>query len=197
MTIHSPIRTLATLAVVGLAACGGAEESGMEEADAATPEVETTAVATETPMEMPDTTAEAVWAYIQENDYTGWTHFPGTGDQYQGQQPHGALLTTYVNDEALGALESGGENISIPEDGIIIKENFSPQGQLAAVTVMYKVPGYNAEHNDWWWAKYLPDGSLDTAPNGMELEGRLPGCQGCHIQAQSDDYVVTDLPEMQ
>lgn len=194
---RAPMRMLATLAIVGLAACGTAEDAEMGDAGAATPEAEPTPAATQPAMAMPDTTAEAVWAFIQENDYTGWAHFPGTGDQYQGQDPHGALLTTYVNDEALGALESGSENISIPEDGIIIKENYSPQGELAAVTVMYKVPGYNAEHNDWWWAKYLPNGSLDTAPNGMELEGRLPGCQSCHIQAQSDDYVVTDLPEMQ
>lgn len=194
MMSRAPIGTLACLTVVGLAACGGAEESGMEEADAATPE--TQPAATQPAMEMPDTTAEAVWAFIQENDYTSWAHFPGTGDQYQGQEPHGMLLTTYVNETALTALEAGAP-ISIPEDGFVIKENYSPEGMLGAVTVMYKVPGYNADHNDWWWAKYLPDGSLDTAPNGMEMEGRVPGCQSCHIQAADNDYVITALPEAQ
>jgi hypothetical protein len=71
-----------------------------------------------------------------------------------------------------------------------------PTRELAAITVMYKRPGYNPEHNDWFFVKFLPDGSLDSAPNGMALEGRLAGCQGCHIGREPFDYLFSPRPEM-
>jgi len=58
---------------------------------------------------------------------------------------------------------------------------------------MYKVAAYNAEHNDWFFTKHLPSGELDTMPNGMAMEGRLPGCQGCHRAQQANDYLFTGL----
>ena len=73
----------------------------------------------------------------------------------------------------------------------MIKENYMPTRELAAITVMYKRAGYNAEHNDWFFTKFLPDGSLDTTPNGMAMEGRLPGCQNCHIGRRDLDYLYS------
>ena len=59
------------------------------------------------------------------------------------------------------------------------------------VPVMYKRDGYNADHSNWFFAKYLPNGVLDTMPNGMDMEGRLPGCQNCHLGARDNDYLFT------
>ena len=45
---------------------------------------------------------------------------------------------------------------------------------LGAVTVMFRrEAGYDAQNKNWFWAKYLPDGSLDKNPNGMQLAGRV------------------------
>ena len=141
----------------------------------------------------PDTTGAAIWAHLQEEDYReSWRLWPGTEELYEGGRPHGMLLTTYVNDIALEALNAG--RATMPAGAIVVKENYTPDRELAAVTVMYKRPGYNPEHNDWFFTKHLPDGSLDTMPNGMAMEGRLPGCQSCHMARAEQDYLYTERP---
>ena len=94
--------------------------------------------------ELPDTTAASVLAYLEEVDYQNnedWKLWPGLGEKYQGQEPHGMLLTTYLNPLAYDALT--GKKGSMPNDAIIVKENYTPEGEFAANTVMYKKSGYN------------------------------------------------------
>ncbi len=169
---------------VVLAACGAEE---------AAPEPEAAPAVVEVQVAEPDTTGAAMWAHIQESGYQeNWELWPEMGEFYTGNAPHGMLLTTRVNSIALQALNAG-ETV-MPAGAVVIKENYMPDRQLAAVTVMYKRPGYNPEHNDWFFTKHLPDGSLDKMPNGMEMEGRLPGCQGCHIAKKDADYLYTPRP---
>ena len=52
-------------------------------------------------------TAVSVLAYLEEVDYQnneGWKLWPGLGERYAGQEPHGVLLTTYLNPAAYDAL---------------------------------------------------------------------------------------------
>lgn len=131
---------------------------------------------------MPDTTAEAVWSYLQEADYDDvWALWPDMGELYEGGRPHGRLLTTYVNAAALSAIE--GSESQMPTDALIVKENHATDSTLVAVTAMYEVEGYDPEHADWFWARYQPDGSVDAA-------GRVSSCQECHVDGA--DYVLTD-----
>ena len=133
--------------------------------------------------ELPDTTAASVLAYLDEVDYQeSWELWPGLGEKYQGGEPHGMLLTTYLNPAAYDALD-GKEGV-MPDGAIIIKENYTPEGKLAASTVMYKKSDYNPEHNDWFWVKALADGTV-------EKEGMVEGCQNCHGDVKENDYVWT------
>jgi hypothetical protein len=171
---------------IGLAAfaaggCGPSEEPGGEAAES-TPQASAVAAA--------DTTGAAIWAHLQQSDYQAtWTLWPGKGELYTGQEPHGMLLTTYLNDIALRALSSGAP--VMPPGAIIVKENYMPDRALAAITTMFKVPGYNPDVNDWFFTKHLPSGELDRAPTGMALEGRLAGCTNCHRAMQMNDWVFT------
>lgn len=173
------ILVLSTVVLVA-AACEVEEEPAeMEEAPEAMP-----AEAEPTAAELPDTTAEAVWSYLQSVNYEeAWSMWPGTTALYPGTEPHGALLTTYVNPAA----EQGLTDVSgmLPDDAIIVKENYQPDSTLASVTTMYKVEGYDPEHNDWFWAKYGPDGEVESA-------GRVPGCIECHGERADNDYVWSD-----
>ncbi len=176
----NPLRLPLGLTLAGLSltvlACAPAEEG---QDAAATTEVQ-----------LPDTTGSAMWAYLQEVNYSEtWTLWPDKGELYPGTQPHGMLLTTYLNDAALGALTGGAG--SMPAGAMVVKENYMPDSTLAAVTTMFKVDGYNPDHNDWFFTKHLPSGELDNAPNGMALEGRLPGCQNCHMAQAGNDYLFT------
>ena len=180
------IRSTATaLTLVTVGACSG---SGEEQAD------ETPAAAVASAPE-PDTTGAAIWAHLQGINYTeAFNLWPEKGEFYQGTEPHGMLLTTYLNDIAFEALN--GDAATMPGGAIVVKENYMPDSTLAAVTTMFKVPGYNADHADWFFTKHLASGELDKMPNGMEMEGRLPGCQNCHIARTNNDYLFTgDLVE--
>jgi len=115
-------------------------------------------------------------AYLDEVDYqANWSLWPDSTEKYPGEDPHGALLTIRMNTAAFDAV--GG---TMPNGAIIVKENYSPAGDLGATTVMYKKAGYNPDHNDWFWVKELADGTI-------EKEGMVMGCQDCHVDGT--DYV--------
>ncbi len=167
------------LAALAAGACGQSDEPESEEAE---PTLQAVAEA--------DTTGAAIWAHLQESDYRStWTLWPEKGELYTGQEPHGMLLTTYLNDVALQALSSGGSRMA--PGAIIVKENYMPDSTLAAVTTMFKVEGYNPDVNDWFFTKHLASGELDRTPGGMAMEGRLPGCTNCHRAMQANDYLFT------
>lgn len=170
---------LAVTALTLLGACAGSET---EEAPAASAAVSSAA--------QPDTTGAAIWAHLQDANYqSNWRLWPGKGELYAGNEPHGMLLTTYLNEIAMEALTSG--VTSMPPGAIVVKENYMPDSTLAAVTVMYKSAGYDEEHNDWFFTKHLPSGELAQMPNGMAMEGRLPGCQNCHGNVAANDYLFS------
>ncbi len=177
---------LSTLVLV-LAACEPRAEQAAPDQEA-----EPTPQATQQVVDRPDTTGASMWAFLQRTNYQeNWPTWPDKGELYTGQEPHGMLLTTYLNDAALEALTNKAG--AMPDGAIVVKENYRPDSTLAAVTVMYKVAAYNAEHNDWFFTKHLPSGELDKMPNGMAMEGRLPGCQACHGTKKDNDYLFTGL----
>ena len=134
-------------------------------------------------IELPAPDGSAVWNFLQESDYReNWELWPGKGELYEGGEPHGALFTSYLNTIAFDALE--GLEGSIPNGGIIIKENYTPDAVFDLVTIMYKVDGFDPENNDWFWAKI-------GAAGDVQGEGKLVGCQACHGGARENDFVFT------
>ena len=126
--------------------------------------------------ELPETTEASLLAYLEEVDYQeNWSLWPDSSEKYPGEDPHGALLPIRMNDAAFNAVGR-----TMPDGAIIVKENHTPAGDLAAITVMYKKSGYNPDHSDWFWLKNTTDGSDDRA-------GMLGGCQDCHVDGT--DYV--------
>ncbi|SOE16922.1 hypothetical protein SAMN05877838_1808 [Hoeflea halophila] len=115
---------------------------------------------------------------------------------FEGNEPHGTiqevLATTATMDGHSGRLlvkrNHGAEGELSVED---VYDD--PLSNLAAITIMFKrESGYDAENQDWFWAKYLPDGTLDKNPNGLQLAGRVAkgsdaGCIACHTAAGGED----------
>jgi len=116
---------------------------------------------------------------------------------YEGVAPHGMMLETFYTSATVG--DHTGD--------LLVKRNYGPEGvsedevladpgkHLGAITVMFRrEKGYDADNQDWFWVKYLPDGTLDKNPKGMQLAGRVAkggakGCIACH--SGEDDYVFT------
>lgn len=131
----------------------------------------------------PETDGQAVIDYITKtDDYRQWSLWPGKGKLYKGQHPHGSLLTTYVSVEGIKTFED--KMATMPNGAIVVKENYTADKKLDAITVMYKSKGYNASGGDWFWLKYGPDGKIMK-------EGKVGGCIGCHASVMSNDWLFT------
>lgn len=138
--------------------------------------------------------AAKLWNKIQEAEYrNNWSLFPGKGKLYKGTEPHGMLLTTYVNDTAEEGLKSGVKELA--KGSILIKENYMPDKTLAAITVMEKT---GEGKDDWFWAKYNPDGTLATMEmekDGQKTEvpvagGKKTMCASCHSASTGGVYNI-------
>ncbi|MCP5039240.1 MAG: hypothetical protein GY945_16735 [Rhodobacteraceae bacterium] len=116
---------------------------------------------------------------------------------YEGVAPHGMMLETFY----------ASATINGHKGDLVVKRNFGPEGvsadevladpgkHLGAITVMFRrEAGYDEDNQNWFWVKYLPDGSLDKNAKGMALAGMVAkgadvGCIACH--SGDEDYLFT------
>jgi hypothetical protein len=133
--------------------------------------------------DLPAPNGSDVWSFLQDSDYRqNWEPWPGKGELYLGGEPYGALFTTYLNPTAFDALTK--QTGTIPEGGIIITKNYTPEAVFNLVTVMYKVAGFDPQNANWFWAKI-------GAARDVQAEGKLEGCQACHGGDRANDFVLT------
>jgi cytochrome c553 len=144
---------------------------------------------------LPEATGQAVMEYLLEtNPYTEWASWPTDEvnvEDYtsflQSGEPHGMTVRIFVNDRALAAITRDDFDGILPPGSIVVKENYmgTPEepGDVAALTVMYKVAGFNPDGNDWFWVKAAPDGVVD-------VEGAVEMCSSCHGQDGNSDYLL-------
>ena len=136
--------------------------------------------------------AAALWTALEEAHLVGENVIHGTF--YQGAEPHGAVLETLFADvEVDGVTAPTVLKRNYGPAGVAIEEvSNNPGGHLGAITLMYQRPGFNADTDDWFWVKYLPDGTLDLAGE-TQMAGNVGGCIGCHGDAPGEDWIfVTD-----
>ena len=128
---------------------------------------------------MPGADPDALWEYITKTSpYTLWHFWDDHKGLLEGNQPHGSFHNVYINGIAYRANSN-----PLPNGAIQVKENFNKDKKLMAITVMYKVKGYNPDAGDWFWVKYTPDGKAKPY-------GRPKGCISCHGAADDNDFVM-------
>lgn len=141
--------------------------------------------------------AAALWAALEKDRMVGSdaiNTFP-----YEGTEPHGFVLETFYTKATVNGHTGD----------VIVKRNYGPKNveieavqadrgkHLGAFTVMFRrEAGFDADNKDWFWVKYLPDGSLDKNPKGMMLAGKVAkgakkGCIACHTNAPGGNMVYT------
>ena len=139
--------------------------------------------------------AALLWDIMVSSKLTGDGAIMST--PYDGAEPHGMMLETFYTSATIDGHTGD----------LIVKRNYGPEGveadqilsdpskHLGAITVMFRrEAGFDEDNLNWFWAKYLPDGTLDKNPKGMSLAGRVAkgaeeGCIACHSGV--DDYVFT------
>jgi len=134
--------------------------------------------------------AAQLWTDIQGWDQ--WGQIPGLEGVVPSEAPHEAFAEIFINDVAAG-------DPTYPDGSILLKENVSDEAgeSITAITVMMRVDGFEPMAGDWFWAKYLPDGTLDMNPDGVPLAGRVGlggemGCIPCHGMATGGDFVYSN-----
>lgn len=131
--------------------------------------------------------ANKMWKGMK--DYQKWVM---QSDMLPGKTPHGAFIRYYYNIV----------NVDRKPYHVVAKDNFMPNKQLAAVTVMVqREAGYDPDNNDWFWVKYKVDGTVGKNPKGMSLAGRVAkgmdaGCIACHKTAKDNDYIFVNDGKM-
>jgi hypothetical protein len=159
-------------------------------------------IAQDAPFGGPDDLAYAktLWLNLKSNKLAGDGAMHSSF--YEGTEPHGFVLEVFDTET----------KINNHTGRLVLKRNYGPAGvdlievsndpdkYLASITVMFRrEAGYDEDNQNWFWAKYLPDGSLDKNPKGMQLAGRVAkgadaGCIACHSGV--DDYLFfTDRPD--
>lgn len=134
------------------------------------------------PLQKENVSGTVLWERItEEADYHTYQFWPGHEGLSPGQAPHGVFHKVYVNRPLYQALPR--EDKTAPNGSIIVKENYSADEELMAITVMAKVESFDPEHGDWFWAKYAPDGEIGA-------EGAVGGCIDCHAGMESNDYII-------
>lgn len=149
--------------------------------------------------------AEGLWQQMISENYSdtngSWSYWPGKTGKYlpdttlMGSDPHigPQVFQTFVNSTGMSGLTSNSRPLA--DKSIIVKQNYIISGQdtmLAAITAMLKRQGYDPDHNDWFWAKYTADGTIDAS-------GKVDGCINCHSGANTfhgndADYIWTRIP---
>jgi hypothetical protein len=181
--MRTPTKSLISISLTGflfLGACGDdGGNTGPDTPDAATNPPTDGAPAPDAPGADP---AAALWNAISgANDYTAWAGFPGH-EGVAAYTGHGAThRRAFVNDVAAGDLAG------MPDGSIIVKENLTAEDPtaLAAITVMRK------QGADWYWARFMPDGTYDVAGTTAELASAGCVAAACHgdLLGSKDDYV--------
>ncbi len=129
--------------------------------------------------DMPGSDPTALWNYITKvSPYTQWSFWPDHQGMQPGRAPHGPLHKVYVNNRAFNSAKP-----PVQYGAIEVKENYSPDKELKAITVMYKIHGYNPPDGDWFWVKYSISGKADKF-------GKPAGCIGCHGTRAKNDFIL-------
>lgn len=129
--------------------------------------------------EMPGPDAQALWKHITETSpYTSWGFWPDHKGLQEGDAPHAPLHKVFVNEPGLTSAHA-----PVNFNTIVVKENIGKDKKLKALTVMYKVEGYNPDAGDWFWVKYGTNGTVDKS-------GKPAGCINCHGGAADSDYIL-------
>jgi hypothetical protein len=128
--------------------------------------------------EMPGADPKELWEHITKTSpYPQWKFWDDHKGMLEGNEPHGSLHKVYVNDKAYAS-----HSTPIEYGAIVVKENYNKKKKLMAITVMYKVNGYNPEVGDWFWARYTPKGKAKPY-------GKPKGCVGCHSANADNDFI--------
>jgi len=143
----------------------------------------------------PEEFQESFWKYLNRKDapYTKWATIPADGEMRPGETPHGKFTKTYANKVAAEDLKT------LPHGAILVMENYAEDHKkLEDITIMYRVKGTDPGHYDWYWLKYLPNGTVARTPEKegkKPIAGKVASCIECHSKAGGKELTFSNDPK--
>jgi len=142
----------------------------------------------------PDEFYQSFWTHLnrQEFPYKKWGPLAGKKGLREGESPHGDFVQTFANKIALD------NPATLPYGSILVAENYDQDKKLKDITVMYRSKGADPQHGDWYWLKYLPNGSIARTPEKegkKPIAGKVASCIECHAKADGKDFVYGNDPK--
>ena len=173
-----------TLLAFLLAACGGGDSDESSPTSSA-PETTTATDTAATPPSASGTTTERPAALPglpkRIAGYEAWTKLNDAPLPPRDSDPHLGTKEVYASKEMRA-------NGRFPNGTIIVKEGIRPgKDFIGLIAIMRKERGADPAHNDWLFVEYTRD--KKNAAFSELASGAV--CYGCHIGAESADYVWT------
>jgi Cytochrome P460 len=171
-----------TLLAFLLPACGGGDSDEASPTSSA-PETTTATDTAATPPPAPGTTTELPAALPglpkRIAGYEAWTKLNDAPLPPRDSDPHLGTKNVYASRE----MHANGR---FPNETIIVKEGIRPgKDFIGLIAIMRKERGADPAHNDWLFVEYTR--GKKNAPFTELASGAV--CYGCHVGAESTDYV--------
>ena len=126
----------------------------------------------------------------EQSPYTRWPTPPGKAGLRAAEAPHGPFVRSYVNATAAADLKG------LPVGSLLVLEDYAAdQKTRTGINVLYRVNGYDPKNGDWYWMKYLENGTVVRTPadqGGKPVAGRVMTCIDCHRKAGGNDFVFSN-----
>lgn len=134
------------------------------------------------------TQAAAIWDEINGEDFSNtWALMPGTKRNMTSDAPHGGNANVYINSIAAG------EPTNLAPGSIIVKASMPAAGApVSSYSLIKKIPGFDPDHQNWFWAEYNSTGGVVSDEDGVPLAGAIgpnktSDCLKCH--SFDEDFV--------
>jgi len=149
------------------------------------------------------TYAKLIWSVMEAERLVGKNEIK-LEPFFGGAKPHGMVLELVYkiikadNHDGFIVVKKNYDGIDVTVESV----KRSRSKYLSSITIMYqRESGYDTDNQDWFWAKYNPDGSLyqkKVEGKIMQMAGRIwkgetmeqnRGCLYCHASAGGGDYI--------
>lgn len=136
----------------------------------------------------PDEFYSSFWSFIVKKDaaYNTWAVIKPDASAEGVENPHSASSKTYANKVA--AEDSKG----LPMGSILIREDYDANRKRQSISVMYRIKDYDKDHGNWYWIKYLENGTVARGTDNKPIAGKVTSCIECHGKAGGKDLVFSN-----
>lgn len=139
----------------------------------------------------PDEFHSSFWNHIVKKDaaYNTWDKITSDRPLEGVENPHGTTSKTYANKVAAD------DSKSLPNGSVLVREDYDANRKRQSISVLYRVKDYDKDHGNWYWIKYLENGTVARGADDKPIAGKVGSCIECHGKAGGKDFVFSnDLP---